>query len=516
MKKVLLLLGLMMALFAAPSYAQHQHGVCGVTHEQGLVIKERMLNNRKVTPNFVRTRGATSYVPVKIHLVGKDDGTGFASVDRVLDMLCVLNEGWETADIQFYLKGDINYIEHTAIYSHTGFNNTNGNVAIWNDANPYKVNDAINVFVTNNVGGSNGNGITLAYYTPLIDCVFVRKASMLGASVLPHEMGHFFSLNHPFLGWESQEWDEGMHGLQVGLYSPANTLNEKVNDPQCNSVADGICDTPPDYLFAFSDGQSGSCSPFTGGTMDPNGVVIDPLEDNMMSYFESCPNYVFTEEQMNEAVSDLNKPYRNYVNPGITPNLDVVDQLAVATFPINGEETFYNAVELRWDPVPGATHYVVELDRFTTFDWMPLKRVVTTNSAFIGNFCTPNVDEYFWRVRPFNEYSTCESSFGEVSTFSTNAIASKVETVEGVNYWNVRPNPANSSSAVFVDIEALNTMDASVNMYNMTGQLISSSTALFSTGINTIELATTNLTAGLYMVSIETKTGVTTKRLVIR
>jgi hypothetical protein len=146
---------------------------------------------------------------------------------------------------------------------------------------------------------------------------------------------------------------------------------------------------------------------------------------------------------------------------------------------------------------------------------MPLREVVTTNSAFIGNFCTPNV-EYFWRVRPFNEYSTCDSSFGDAFSFNTNAIASKVETVEGVNYWSVRPNPANSSDAIFVDVEALQSMDATVNMYGVTGQLISSSKQLFATGNNTIELATSNLTAGLYMVSIETKTGVTTKRLVIR
>ncbi|MFT5801503.1 MAG: hypothetical protein ACI956_001311, partial [Nonlabens sp.] len=73
-----------------------------------------------------------------------------------------------------------------------------------------------------------------------------------------------------------------------------------------------------------------------------------------------------------------------------------------------------------------------------------------------------------------------------------------------------------SSDAIFVDVEALQSMDATVNMYGVTGQLISSSKQLFATGNNTIELATSNLTAGLYMVSIETKTGVTTKRLVIR
>jgi len=515
-------MGLMMALLAAPTYAQHQHGVCGVTYQQGLVIKERMLNNRKVTPNFVRTRGATSYVPVKIHLVGKDDGTGRAKMDRVLDMLCTLNEGWESADIQFYIKGEVNYIDNTFLFVHEGFsdNPPSSYSAVWDEADSYKVNNAINIFVTSNVGGSNGNGVTLAYYTNVIDCVFVRKQSMLGESVLPHEMGHFFSLSHPFLGWEHEEWNEADHGLQVGLYAPPipgsgipPALNEKVNDPQCNSVADGICDTPPDYLFGFHPSQDGGCEEFTAGTLDPNGVLIDPLENNMMSYFSGC-EYEFTEDQMNEAVSDLNKPYRNYVNPGIIPNLDVVDELVVATSPINGAETFYNAVELKWDPVPGATQYLVEWDRVPEFNNIPLERVVNNNSIFITS-CEPN-RLYYWRVRPFNEYSTCESLYNDAATFNTNAIASKVERIDGVNYWNVRPNPAYNSDVIYVDVEALQPMDAAINIYNLTGQLISSSKQSFSTGNNSAELATINLTAGLYMVSIETKTGVTTKRLVIR
>ncbi len=512
MKKALLLLGLIMAIFAAPTYAQQERNVCGVTHEHGLLIKERLLNNRKITPNFARTRGVTTYVPVKIHLVGKDDGTGHASPDRVLDMLCILNEGWESAEIQFYLKGDFNYIDNSFFYAHSGNND-----AIANEMNGFRVNNAINVFVTNSAGSGSGTvGTTLAYFSPTVDCVLVRKASMLGESVLPHEMGHFFSLNHPFFGWESAAWNAADHGNPVlSPTSPGGIVpNELVDGTNCLGSGDGICDTPPDYLFGFHPSQNGGCGEFTGGAMDPNGDLIDPMENNTMSYFEGC-DYEFTEEQMNAAKSDLEQPARAYVNPGTTPNLDVVNELAVATFPINGEETFYNAIELKWDPVPGATLYSIEIADDPSFPNTSLRRVVTSNSAFIGDYCTPNTT-YYWRVRPFNEYSTCESAFGDNFQFETNAIASKVETVEGVNHWSLRPNPANSSEAIFVDVEALQAMDATVNMYSVTGQLISSSKQLFSIGNNIVELATNNLTTGLYMVSIETKTGVTTKRVVIR
>jgi len=514
MKKVLLLLGLLMAFMSAPIYAQ-EYGICGTTTEQGLEIRERLFENRKNNPNFERNRVVTTYVPIRIHLVAKDDGTLRATDSRALDMLCVLNEEWEALDIQFYLKGGINHVDNEYLFFHENFDAPNGALGVWDQANDSKVNDAINIFVTSTVGGSGGGGTTLAYYTSFIDCIFVRKQDMLKRNVIPHEVGHFFSLNHPFLGWEESPWNVADHGLQVGPTSPTNgILNERVTDPNCGNanVADGICDTPPDYLFGF--GQSG-CGQWSGGTMDPDGVVIDPLENNTMSYFTGCPEYLFTEDQIDAIHMDLESNARNYVNPGITPSLDVVDELVVPVSPIGGEERPFNAVWFEWEPVSGATHYILEVDRVPGFDNMPIQVTVPGPGAFV-DFLLPNFP-YYWRVRPFNEYSVCESTFSNTqATFNTNAIASKVEELEGVNSWMVRPNPASTSDAVFIDIETSQPLKANVNLYNITGQLISSVANEFTSGRNTVEIASTDLAAGLYMVSIQGDTGVMTKRLVIR
>ncbi|MFK7809989.1 MAG: T9SS type A sorting domain-containing protein [Saprospiraceae bacterium] len=521
MKKVLLLMGLFVALLSAPTYAQN-HGKCGVTHEQGLQLKQRMLNNRKASNSNAETRGGdTKYLPVKVHLVGLDDEPSPVPGYQVLDMLCILNAEWEPLDIQFYLSGEINHINSTRIANHENYDTQFGPAVIWEEALDHKVNDAINVFVTNNVGSSGGGGTTLAYYIEgqnyKYDFIMIRRASMYGASVLPHEMGHLFSLSHPFLGWEGNAWNEGTHGLQVGPTSPGNTPNERVNDPNCATVADGMCDTPPDYLFGFHSSQSGGCSPFNQGTMDPDGVVINPMENNTMSYFENCTEYEFTDDQVDAVYADLATNARNYLDPGTIPNLEEITESPTLVSPINGAEVPFNSVWLTWEPVEGADGYVVEVGPNGSFSPGPYYRTVTTTStsAVVEDLLANASVPFSWRVRPYGEYELC-TAFSDVAEFNTNAIETSVQNVQGLNGWNLRPNPAIGSDVIFIDAETTNILDATINVYSAAGQLISSLENNFDKGTNTIEIPTNNMSAGIYMVSIQTETGVTTKRLVIR
>ncbi len=504
MKKKLMLYSLMILMSCV---AVAQNGIQNsfpLAPEDETEIKQRLIKNKKILKTHALVRGVTTYIPVKIHLVADDEGAGRLSEDDALDMLCILNEEYEDSEIQFYLKdGTFNYIESSLIYYHEDY--FSGGIPIWTESNENSDPEAINIFVANEVGSFN------SYYISIIDVLYIRKSHVRGKSVLSLPMGHFFSLLKTYSGWGS--FDEFCEGSLDASTCNGGIQIENQSGNNCDTAGDLICDTPPDYYFTFCPSTT-NCE-FNGEVYDCEGEQVFPMEQNMMGNYNGCADYEFTQEQSDLMNVDLLSPERAYCNPGILPNLAVVNELAVATSPINGEVRPYNAVELKWDPVPGATHYLVELDRFDSFSWMPLRRVVTTNSTFIANYCMPNA-QYFWRIRPFNEYSTCESAFGDNFQFETNAIASKVETVEGVNHWSVRPNPANSSEAIFVDVEALQAMDATVNMYSVTGQLISSSKQLFSIGNNIVELATNNLTTGLYMVSIETKTGVTTKRVVIR
>jgi hypothetical protein len=86
--------------------------------------------------------------------------------------------------------------------------------------------------------------------------------------------------------------------------------------PSCSTAGDRICDTGPDYKFAFL--QAG-CAAYNGGAKDPLGVVVDPLETNTMSYFDGCSSYSFTPMQAAAMQADLNTAARNYLDNSFSP-----------------------------------------------------------------------------------------------------------------------------------------------------------------------------------------------------
>ena len=251
-------------------------GVCGTSTQTQYEARERLFQNRINAANnpSATSRNATKYVPIRFHIVSKTDGTLGIKEQTIINLLCQINNEYEDQDIVFYIfkNGDeplFDRINNTAFYedpgSSAGLNQISQN---WS-------NKAINIYFTK-TAGSNPN--TLAYYLgPFPGFAkehIICKNSAADGPTVAHEIGHFFSLAHPFFGWEDNAWDPNVHGNPVGTYAPAGApfLNEKMDGSNCTIAADGLCDTPPDYLFAFSAAQNG-CNPWSGGAMDPNGEI---------------------------------------------------------------------------------------------------------------------------------------------------------------------------------------------------------------------------------------------------
>ena len=93
-----------------------------------------------------------------------------------------------------------------------------------------------------------------------------------------HEMGHYFGLYHTFMDVKT---------------------TELVNNSNCATTADSICDTPAD---PFIEGQpmanyiDGNCR-FIFESKDTNREYYDPLVGNIMSYYPDACGCSFTREQ---------------------------------------------------------------------------------------------------------------------------------------------------------------------------------------------------------------------------
>lgn len=495
-------------LFALTIQAQQHY--CGTSVETQLELRQRLIQNRTnaAHQDNAGQREVEYYIPVKVHIVGRSDGTNFTYEPSVLDMICNLNNEYEDQDIQFYLKMPFNYIESDALYGDP--QGTAGGFQI----QQHKVNSAINIFI---IGSFSGNPNLLAYYQgPAIvnDFIVIKKSAIFG-SAAPHEVGHFFSLPHPFFGWENNAWNASTHGNPVGSTSPLGFLNEKVDQSNCTQAADAICDTPPDYLFAFSNGQNG-CNPWNGGAMDPNGEVVDPMEVNMMSYFAPCSEYQFTTGQKDAIIADLESFQRNYIRPDYTPSVEEITETPVLVSPINGETTeFYNKVTFNWEAVSGAQFYFLEVDFQPTFGANPQRYIIEgATSKTIEDYFTSDRD-YYWRVRPFGEYVTCGTPFSTTGALHTSILSATYQ-IAAVNGWTVRPNPISTQQVLNVEIEAQQSFDAQINLYNTAGQLMKTiDNRNFGIGVNTVELSVAGLNPGLYFITISSEEGVLNKKVII-
>jgi hypothetical protein len=273
----------------------------------------------------------------------------------------------------------------------------------------------------------------LAYYSPLQDWIVSRRDQINGLannSTIPHETGHFFSLMHPFLGWESSGgFGPGSAGWPVApVIAPDGVATERQDGTNCSTAGDRICDTGPDYKFAFL--QAG-CSAYNGGAKDPLGVVVDPLENNTMSYFDACSSYSFTPLQATAMQADLNSASRNYLDNSFSPaSVSFTTPTDLLVSPVSGSTVqFYNAVQLAWNAVDGATHYLVEVDIIPTFATTNVKTYITTSTSLALNDLVGS-ETYYWRVKPFNQYYTC--AVPRSRNFKTPAAASAVADINGL------------------------------------------------------------------------------------
>jgi hypothetical protein len=480
---------------------------CGTAQE---TLLERTDANKKVMTSI--QRGVVKYIPVTFHLVASSAGAGRVQEENVLRQIANINEAYADQESKFYIDR-FNYFDNDAVY------NTPRSSAARTQMNLRKDNNSINIFIVNSIE-SSGPGQTLAYYDPQGDWIVSRKGEINGvSSTLSHEVGHFFSLAHPFNGWDCHPYtlDEYTNPVNVDFTLPCEggggSVRIELHDrSNCNNSGDNICDTPEDYnlgLFYQNDCDENN------SIMDKNGDVIKPMTNNFMSYYTNCADYAFTQTQKNLMNTDFFTIQRAYIRTGNVPNTTpVVDPVSYIS-PINGIETNGGSnILLDWEDTPGANRYLVIYDRFSSFTFNPVKKIVTTSQWEIPETgsLTDNVT-YYWKVWPYNESMT-DAGYSEAQSFRVGTGVG-VNEIKEIAEYALTPNPVADHANAWLTLSTSKALTATMQITNASGQVMNSQKITIPHGMSQHVIETADLPVGVYFVTLESNSGRFVERLFV-
>ncbi|MEM1325015.1 MAG: T9SS type A sorting domain-containing protein [Bacteroidota bacterium] len=502
MKHVLIYL---LILLAFQVYAQRTHH-CGTDAAALNYLGQQLLANRAIS--YIESRNEITYLPVTFHLVANDGGIGRVRESNVLDQLCQLNIDFRPYDIQFYLQ-ELNYVDNSILYE-THRDDENLLIRQRNNA-------SINVFILKEANNSNEveNGRTLGYFNTQRDWLIMRRDQINDRSiVLTHEVGHFLGLLHPYNGWDFEPWTEEMHGNPAPTRSPRGISTERMDGSNCQQSGDFLCDTPPDYFFAFDRAENEDCE-YQGGARDPDGVLVDPDELNYMANFlDQCEReaYYFSEEQVAIMKSNIQSPQRDYLRTEFSPERITSEEEVLLNFPRDNETIpTFNLVPLEWSPVEGATQYLVEVDRVRSFNVQTRRVVTDQNSLELSDLDARR--QYYWRVRPFNAYNTC-TEFSPPSVFRTGLVKDTTQ-LPLIEDWNIAPNPVRYTEPLSIDIVTQRSFATRVQVIDALGRVVLEEIQFITPSDRQLFLDLPNLGVGAYFVVVQTSEARAVRKVVV-
>lgn len=438
------------------------------------------------------------YVPVTFHIVGTNTGFGYYPLDQAIRALCEMNEQYNEARIRFYMvEGDgVRYHANQSWNIHEFY--PGGDEMI----NSERIDGRLNAFIVQDPAGNCG-------YSWQDAIVIGKNCSGYGNSTWAHEVGHHLSLPHPFYGWEGTDWDYS----QPAPVEIAGYQVEKTNGTNCYDSGDRFCDTKPDYLNYrwLCDGNSES----TFYQKDPDGVSFKSDASLIMGYsYDECSSR-FTSEQIEAMRANLNTEHLDYlVVTEAQPEIDDALNVELVS-PIDSQLMQYNNVGLLWNPVPGATYYAVEISLNPNMQPRLYNSTVYNQTSLDVDKTMPNNRVLYWRVRAYSEWDLCQPNDGvQTGIFKTKNFAATNE-LESVVTTELLPTPVAQGLPARLNVFSDLNMDAVLDIHDAAGRLISSRNVRLYTGENVLEIATDNMQAGVYLVSLRTEKGAIIRRLVV-
>lgn len=467
----------------------------------------------------LRSMDTTLYVPLTIHLVGQDNGSGYFGQDQLLNALCKLNADYEEANIRFYVEGDINFIPNSAWNNHSSVLQGAEMMFLNN------VENTINCYFVSDPADNCG------YNLPYAGIAMAKSCSGPNNDVWAHEIGHNLSVQHPFLGWEGGVSHDGSIAHNYSNPAPltvtydytyfkdtliADTLIidtayvEFVDGSNCTFAADGFCDTRPDYLAQRWSCNGNSESPLE--QTDPSGARFRSDGSLVMGYANDACQSRFTPEQIAAMRANLYEEKADYLYNQVPVPAVSAEPVTIIS-PLADELVQYDAVYLEWAPMENATHYLLQISPVPNFSGaLASNYIVTANSITLPEALAIDRN-YYWRVRAYNSHSFCNPATDD-QRFRT-AQLSAVNTLGQASGFSLSPNPIATGQALMLEFEARQDFSASLQLRTAAGQLLQSQKLKIHSGINQIPIAADKLSPGLYLVWVEGERGRAVQRLAV-
>lgn len=467
-------------------------------------FEQRLDRNLKVmrSGNYQRSN-VIKYAPVTLHLVGEDDGSNHYPTMQAIQRLCELNRQFLQVGIQFYLDDDdsdgsivppINYPKNDNWYAGTGLGTMYAFHKDQNSLNIYIVGTAI-----------SGGTVVCGFYTGQNDVIVVQKSCYApNNTTMMHELGHMLSMPHTFSGLE------GFPQYNCGAQAPANyEMNDGSN---CTSVGDRFCDTGPDY-------QNDRWNCTTQGVstcqhVDANGDSFFPSGRNAMSYSNDNCVQLFSTEQ--STAMNIDYDARTDIHPAGTIVSDTISAVVQQSEPADNATTVgYSEQFFSWFPVPFATQYIFQISKTQTFSGTSLVATEMTNDPWLtyaGGL--DQFTDYYWRVKPINQGYFC-GPFSATRKFTTFDAMIAVNDIPGVSEVKVYPNPTNGNDQITLQLNADRDITATVNIFAVDGKQLKSQVLDIRSSDNKYAISIQDLSAGLYLMSVETKEGTIQEKLII-
>lgn len=395
------------------AFAQAQSQPCGTPP-----IKDTWLTKFQQAPEqFLIPEDDTLYIPMAVHLVGNTNGTGYMRFEDLLKSLCTLNADFAQAGIQYYL-GQVHYINNSAYFNHEtildGYEMMTAN----------DIPDMLNSYVVNNPAGNCG------YNLPYASIALGRGCISNGNHTWAHEVGHAFTLPHPFLGWEGHTYQSGDTAPVTITYDYTffqdtlildtliidTTFVEKVDGSNCLVAADGFCDTPPDYL------SSGwVCNTQNQSSLwqtDPNGDQFKSDGSLFMAYSVDECQSTFSPDQITAMRAYIVNEKPNFLSN--TSPVYLSPEQTVLLAPNNEDTTSIYSTSLVWSSSGAQAHYHLRVSPASNLSVIAVDTFLTDTTFVLTELTEHN---YYWRVQAFNDYTFCIPTSEKGKFYASNTVA---------------------------------------------------------------------------------------------